>query len=742
MDAARLKQRLPGAAIVALITLGAAMLLLLAQTARSPAEFGRLQALLLAINATGGIVLLAVIVLNLMRLVRDYRNRVPGSRLKAKLVIMFLVLSVAPLGMVYIFAVQFLNRGVASWFDPALEGELTGALQLSRASLDVELRTTLATTRQYAALVADLSDDRLPLEIGELRREAGAREIAVFGENQRIVAISSESTGSAMLTTELPDDVALQVRQTGIFVGLEPDAQSGYQIRAAVRLAQADGRRGRIFQALFPVNPRLGSLADSVQSTYTRYSELRFLREPLTYATTMTLSLIVLLALLAAVYGAFFFSRRLAAPVESLVAGTRAVAEGDFGKRLPVSTRDEVGFLIQSFNEMVQYLENARGETRFSQQQLEKERANLAAILARLSTGVIAIGPDRRLRLANAAAGATLQVDLAGRTGATLDELAKGHPLVDELLRAWEAHLSSGELEWRGQVTLRTETGRRILNCASTALPGADETGSTRILVFDDVTSLLQAQRDAAWGEVARRLAHEIKNPLTPIRLAAERIRRKYLASMQPDEALILDRSTHTIVQQVEAMRDMVNAFSEYARAPELTLARFELNQLVREVAYLYRTQENQPAVHLRLDEQLGVIDADPGRIRQLLHNLIRNALEATEAQADARIEVCTGCVVDDGRGFAEITVSDNGPGIAPGTLPQIFEPYVTTKKKGTGLGLAIVKKLTEEHGGTVKAENRPDGGARITVRLPRVAAGEDKTTEAQAVVEPRRERA
>ena len=417
MDAARLKQRLPGVAIVALIMLGAAMLLLLAQTARSPAEFGRLQALLLVINATGGNVLLAAIVLNLLRLVRDYRNRVPGSRLKAKLVIMFLVLSIAPLGMVYLFALEFVNRGVASWFDPALEGELTGALRLSRASLDVELRTTLATTRQYAALVADLPDDRLALEIGELRRQTGAREVAVFGENQRILVISSESTGSTMLTTDMPDDVALQVRQTGVFVALEPDPQSGYQIRAAVAVPRTDRRRGRVFQALFPVNPRLGSLADSVQSTYTRYSELRFLREPLTYATTMTLSLIVLIALLAAVYGAFFFSRRLAAPVESLVAGTRAVAEGDFNQRLPVSTRDEVGFLIHSFNDMLQYLENARSETRFSQQQLEKERANLAAILARLSTGVIAVGPDRRLRLANAAAGATLQVDLAARTG-------------------------------------------------------------------------------------------------------------------------------------------------------------------------------------------------------------------------------------------------------------------------------------------------------------------------------------
>ena len=241
------------------------------------------------------------------------------------------------------------------------------------------------------------------------------------------------------------------------------------------------------------------------------------------------------------------------------------------------------------------------------------------------------------------------------------------------------------------------------------------------VVVFDDVTELLQAQRDAAWGEVARRLAHEIKNPLTPIQLSAERIRRRYLGSMKDAEAEVLDRATHTIVAQVEAMRDMVNAFSEYARAPELTISHFELNQLVREVAYLYPAGGNHARLQLDLDEQLKEVAADDLRVRQLLHNLIRNSMEATEGQDDACIEITTRLLELSDREYAEISVSDNGTGIDPATMEQVFDPYVTTKTKtkGTGLGLAIVKRLVEEHGGTVVAENPEAGGARVIVTMP-----------------------
>ena len=447
------------------------------------------------------------------------------------------------------------------------------------------------------------------------------------------------------------------------------------------------------------------------------------------------MTLVVLLSVLTAVYGAFFFARRLVAPILSVVAGTRAVATGDFDTRLSATSHDEIGFLIDSFNQMIQKLSQAREEAQRSEQRVDKERAHVAVILARLSTGVIAIENDGRIKHANDAANDMLEMDLTSAIGRRLEDLAEENSLLAEFMAGIKAHLASAESEWREQVRVQSASGRREFVCASTALPAEDGEAGGSIIVFDDVTALLQAQRDAAWGEVARRMAHEIKNPLTPIQLSAERIQRRYLGGMKEMEAEVLERATNTIITQVEAMRDMVNAFSEYARAPDIHIARFDLNQLIREVVSLYKSPDTHAQVRLDLDAAIHDIDADNARIRQLLHNLIRNAFEAMEGQSEKQLDISTRVVVIGDRDNAEIRISDGGTGIDPETIDRLFDPYVTTKHKGTGLGLAIVKKLVEEHGGTVKAENLEHGGAVMTVRLPirhsdDPRAGHSKTTE------------
>ncbi len=694
-------------------------LLLLTQTSQSSEQFDRLSGITLLVNAVGVVILIVLLIGNLARLVQDLRHHVPGAKLKGRMVAMFIGLAVLPLLLVYYFSAQFLNRGIDSWFTEDVEQGLEDALDLSRAALSIQMRTNLDLTLRFAERAERVNEVALVSELARMRRDTGALEVTIFGPNSRIVATSFDRSRLSVPTPP-SDEMLLQIGQDRPYVSLDPLEEGGYQIRTASPVT-GDARTGEryVLQALYPVTQRLSAMADNVGDSYTDYKRQLYLREPLKRTLTLTLTVVLLVSLLASIYGAFFFSRRLVAPIQQLVAGTRAVAAGDFDTQLPTPSRDEIGFLVNSFNDMTRRLAAARETARDSQAQVEAERANLEVILARLSTGVVSLESDLCIRTANQAAGAILGVDLESRIGELLPEVAAGQPLLEQFVDMARVHLAAGETEWREQIVLRGEVGRRVLTCACTALPAEDGHTAGFVVVFDDITALLQAQRDAAWGEVARRLAHEIKNPLTPIQLSAERLRQKYLRQMPPGEAQILDRATHTIVQQVEAMKEMVNAFSEYARAPDMDMTRFDLNKLVREVIDLYRAQDTAVDITLDLDTALPLIDADAGRVRQILHNLARNAVEALEGQEGGRIDIITRAEEQKGAKVATITVEDNGPGFQAGPVEQVFDPYVTSKPKGTGLGLAIVKKLVEEHAGSIRAENRPSGGARIRISLP-----------------------
>jgi nitrogen fixation/metabolism regulation signal transduction histidine kinase len=336
---------------------------------------------------------------------------------------------------------------------------------------------------------------------------------------------------------------------------------------------------------------------------------------------------------------------------------------------------------------------------------------------------VVSLESDLTIRTANKAAGDILGVELEQHVGESLVQLAETRPLVREFLDAIAGYLEDGTTEWREQISLRGDLGSRELVCACSELPSEGEHGEGYILVFDDITVLMRAQQEAAWGEVARRLAHEIKNPLTPIQLSAERVRRRYLDGGESDLDL-LDRATHTIIQQVDAMKGMVDAFSEYARAPDVEADELDLNALIREVTELYKHQESPVRITLNLDDSLPVVTADIGRLRQVIHNLLRNASEAIEGQADAEIEISTRQREIAKSAWVEILVGDNGPGFAADIIDQAFLPYVTSKAKGTGLGLAIVRKLVEEHGGEIHARNKTQRGAEVSILLPLHGAG------------------
>jgi nitrogen fixation/metabolism regulation signal transduction histidine kinase len=744
MDTSSLRRAAAAAAMSVGGLLWLAAILLMARTAQHSEPFSQLHPWILLINVAGLVVLLGLLATKLAQLVRDWRGHVIGSRLKARMVWTFGVLATLPILLVYFFAVQFLNRGIDSWFNVEIRRSLDDALVLSRSALEARMRDHLAATNLVAEELS-LRGEVPPGTLEMLRRQSGAIEILVAREDGTVVALS-KGLSQDLVPDEVPSEVLLQARQGQPFVSLEPQLQGGYLIRTAVPVGgDPGGRRLQVVQAIYPVAERLGALADTVQAAYQQFGEKDYLRKPLKASFILTLTVVLLLSLLAAWYGAIFTAQRLVQPIQDLVQGTRAVAQGDLDTRLPLTSHDEMGFLVQSFNDMTLRLRHAREDQQQARQDAETERASLAVILARLSTGVVALEPDLAIRTANRAAGAILGEELDGAAGRSFAGLGTPDSLLRQFSEACRSRIAAGETEWREQLTLQAGTSRRVIMCACTPLPGEGDAPGGHVLVFDDITAMLQAQREAAWGEVARRLAHEIKNPLTPIRLSAERMRHRLMPALDEKDAKLLDRGTETIVQQVEAMKEMVNAFSEYARAPRFEMAEVDLNKLVTELTDLYRAQFAGRGVTLqvRLDPDLTGVVADRGRLRQLLHNLITNAVEALEGRFGGAISVTTRLVARDDAEAAELAVEDNGPGFQRELIGQIFDPYVTTKTRGTGLGLAIVRRIVEEHGGQVEADNPPAGGARVRVELPLngTTKGEPVRREAHQP-ESRRERA
>ncbi len=689
---------------------------LMSDATHNSERFGRLYSWLLLVNALGLIVLLGMIGNNLYWLVAQYRSRAPGARLTSRLVLTFVVLAVLPLSVVYYFSLQFLQRGIDSWFDVRIEQTLEDALNLSRGALDIRLKDLLELTEKVAVELSGVTPAMIPIGLYDYRVQSGAVELAVYGADGRIVA-SSSAEGTAIIPLQPANKSLVTLGLGRPYVGLEPIGDAGVYVMAVVpMLSSSPGAETLALRALYRFPERLGALAEQVELQIARYRKLAYLRKPLKYSYTLTLSLVLVLSLLSAVWAAFFSARRLVAPIAVLARGTRSVAEGDYSKRLPVPSEDELGFLVRSFNDMTRRLEWSREQTHRSQQEVEGQRAYLETVLGSLSSGVMSIGADGELRTVNDATCQILGIDLSGELGSTPDELSSRYAFMQPLLKLVEEKRTSGELDWQKPVVLADSGGRRILMCRSAALPASGKQPGRQVLVFDDITDQIRSQRDAAWGEVARRLAHEIKNPLTPIQLSAERLRHKYLHTMEGKDADVMDRATRTIVQQVETMKEMVNAFSDYARAPKLQLEPVELYELLRDVAALY--QGSKISIRLALQQPSPLVNGDAGRLRQLLHNLFKNALEAVGDRDNAGLRVSSRWVEDGGEQFIDFSFEDNGPGFADDLLESLFEPYMTTKARGTGLGLAIVKKIVEEHNGQIHALNTADHHACIELRF------------------------
>ncbi len=721
MDAAALKRLGRGPLpVLVLLALVLVSLHLMSSAVQNTEELNRLFVPLLIASVVGLVLLLGVIGINVAQLIIRYRQQAAGSRLTLHMMLIFVVISLAPVLVVFYYSQQFLMQGIDSWFDVQIDQAVEDAMELSRASLDLHKRERLKTTQRLLGELTGSSVAALAINLEELLDKYGATEMALLTPTGRPLVISNADPTVMMVPTKLDTAILQQVRGGVDFVGLMPT--QGDESLLEVMVVVNDDTRGMLLQAMYPTSANISQLSETVQAAYNRYKELTFLRKSLKQTFTLALALVLLFGLLSAIWMAFYLARRLVAPITDIAEGTRAVAKGEYDMQLPEPRRrDELGFLVASFNEMTRRIAQARDEAARSKQQVEAQRSYLETVLGSLSSGVMALDAEGRVQTANEAALEILRVDVRDYLGHRGEEMAEAGPLLRQFLAAVADAIGSERQPWRGELTLHGGDGRRVLLCRGTPLvrPGDGQEGY--VLVFDDITALIKAQRDAAWGEVARRLAHEIKNPLTPIQLSAERLRRKYLKKMPPEDARVLDRATATIVQQVEAMKEMVNAFTDYARPPALRPEPLALDGLVQEVIDLYRSAGMRPRLEVELAGGGTRVEADPVRLRQVFHNLIKNAQEALAESEQGVIRVATRELDEGGCRFVELRVEDNGPGFDDQVLAHLFEPYVTTKVKGTGLGLAIVRKIVEEHAGQVWAENREEGGGRIVLRLPAV---------------------
>jgi nitrogen fixation/metabolism regulation signal transduction histidine kinase len=762
------------------------LLFLLASASSNTPLFERHYPLLLALNATAAAALLLIVVALVVRLARRYRAGQFGTRMMVRFAVSFGMMGLVPGALIYLVSVQFLGKSIESWFDVRVDSALESGLAIGRTTLDAMLADLLGKARTVAFGVSDVGESQQGQALNRLRQQTGAQQALLFTANGRMLATAvGGSDSETSLPVLPPSNVMRQLRVARSYAAVESVLpESGGGSRATIGLSSGDAlkssrgdeSRGLRLRVVVPVPAQafllrpeavyvqlvqevpaaLAANAEAVQNGMRDYQELSLSRTGLQKIYWVTLTLTMLLSICAAMAVAFLLASWLTEPLLLLAEGTKAVAGGDYSPMRQIETNDELGTLTQSFNAMVRQLDDARGSVERNRAALVAANTYLENILANLSAGVLVFDDAFRLVTANDGAARILATPLAARLGRRFAEppiddasIKPGDVGLRALGMAIEASFADPATvgtDWRRQIELDIRAGSEPLTVLARGSRCPVGSGADRrdgyLVVFDDMTEVITAQRSVAWAEVARRLAHEIKNPLTPIQLSAERLKMKLEAHLEPREADALDRGVTTIVNQVSAMKRMVDDFRDYAKVPQAATTPLDLNALVAEVMTLYDVQvEDQPGAPLHaidggagsrpivmLGRDLPLVLGDATRLRQVIHNLVQNAQDATNDAPAPQIVIATETIVPRNRAgevrrepIVRLTVSDNGSGFPARILTRAFEPYVTTKPRGTGLGLAVVKKIVDEHQARIELKNREEGGAIVAIVFTRV---------------------
>ena len=733
------------------------LLFLLASGAENTHLFEQHYAWLLGLNILAGLALLGLIVLILIRFVKRYRRGRFGSRLMMRLMLLFMLMGVIPGAVIYAVSVRFVSRSIESWFDVRVEAALNSGVRLGQNILESSLSDLGAQAEQLSAELSSLSLSEQILVLTRLRNDKNRLEAAIITGNGHVVATSS--TDYRNLLPDLPTPAMLRQAALSRYLAIEgkdDDPQTAHtnettlKLRVIVPLSSTLSmhyrQESRFLQLIQPISASLAADAEALRNAYGEYQVRTLSRSGLRKIYIVTLTLTLLLAVFTAIAIAFQITANLTRPLLLLAQGTKAVAEGDLSSRITVTPHDELGTLVQSFNDMTRQLAEAREQTEKNRVALETAKARLESVLANMSAGVIVLDQAFALVSCNESVTRILRQNLGARAGELLSAIKGLETFAAAIAQAFSemsAQTAASGKEtpwhyWQKQIEVPQPPEKEgeeahdiTLLARGSRLPVEGEIGY--IIVFDDITEIISAQRSLAWGEVARRLAHEIKNPLTPIQLSAERLQMKLSDKLAEAEAQFLDKSTQTIINQVTAMKQMVDDFRNYARTPPAQLAALDLNRLVEDIACLYAGDNSRDSIYTYLDPDLPQIMGDATQLRQVIHNLLQNALDAVdevppEPSFLPRIDVTTEKVTYHNASgeiciAVRLSVMDNGSGFQQKMLSRIFEPYTTTKARGTGLGMAVVRKIIDEHHGRIDVANREDThGAIVSILLLQLA--------------------
>lgn len=672
---------------------------------------------LLAISVAFVLCLFFLILFQIFKLLQSVKKEITGSKLTLRLVISFGMMVLIPVLIVYLVSVNFLTKSIESWFDVRVESALEGGLTLGQNTIDILIDDIQLKGKSIAYAISNKPFEKREEILIDLREKFSIASAVLYKSDGNISAISQSNSTINTTTLTLED---LTKGKSGYFVRIEEAKENNLVLKAFIPIFYNNKNQTtdligleEILMLSQPIPESIANVAVSVESVFEEYQQLRYSRNSLKIIYTLTLTIVLMLAILTSVAISFVISRRFTRPLSLLAEATNQIAKGNYKKIIPEIGKDELGRLVKSFNSMTYQLDTATKNSKKDRKRLEDARTFLDTTLTNLVTSIIVIDEDQKIKLYNKSAAKLLNFKLSNMIGEKLKnaikEVKKFDLVISFIDKALKEHNESINISKEIVLDSLKEEKTLILKLSSFQ----ESSGISYILVLDDISVVAKAQRQIAWSEIARRLAHEIKNPLTPIQLSAERVQNKIIDKLNKTDKDLLNKSTNTIIKQVDALKLMVNEFSEYSRSPTIVRKKIDITNLIDEVSYLYSDQNF--TIKKNYPKKRREIRIDENKFRQVLINIFDNSKSALENIKNPRINITV--KYDDN--FFRLKFEDNGMGVPKDIIERIYEPYVTSKKTGTGLGLAIVYKIIEEHSGSIEIKNVNPGGAAISITLP-----------------------